>query len=159
MEIKRVEKKRRCKQCGNVWTHRFVLAGIPRCPNCYGTEYDNVEYINSKGEVIGSYRKSLVYTPPKVDNGCPVSNDYSGRAVGCNECGFSKCIEDLEDTDKSNIRQWRQILKAYEMADKKISPLQISRRLGVSRYLVNEWLAKRDFYEWFLRRPVIVGGK
>jgi hypothetical protein len=97
-----------------------------------------------------------VYTPPFVDHkGCEIANDYLGRQCRClDSCPFARCVLELSEVDMDGIRKWRSLLKVYELAGRNMSNLKISRAVGVSRHRIAEWLAKRDFYEWFLRRPI-----
>jgi hypothetical protein len=138
---------------------------IPRCPKCWGYEYECVEYIDRRGRVIKyrpkPHRESEDFIPCwHEDIGCEFATDFQGSQSKCECCPFPKCVEDKGITwaERDYLKQWRMMIKAYDLADEGLSPLEISRETGVSKYMIGEWLKRRDFFELFIRQPIMAGG-
>jgi hypothetical protein len=166
MKTAKPEIRRRCKKCGHIYWYSFQIRGIPRCPECWGYEYKCVEYIDTRGRIIKDYQP---YKEPEdfipcfcyKDKGCVLATDFLGEQSYCTKnCPFFKCVDDKEITytEREYLKQWRDIIRVYELADEGLKPIAISHKVGVSKYLVEEWLKRRDFLEAFIRQPVMAGG-
>lgn len=164
MSTGKPEIRRRCKECGHIYWYSFQIRGIPRCPKCWGYEYKCIEYLDIRGRVIKDYQpyKAMEDAIPCFgykDNGCELATDFLGRQSRCEYCPFLRCIDDDEITyaEREYLRQWRNMIRVYGLADEGLKPITISHKVGVSRYLIDEWLKRRDFFEPFLKQPVMVG--
>lgn len=164
MSTGKPEIRRRCKKCGHVYWYSFQIRGIPRCPECWGNEYKCVEYIDIRGRVIKNYQP---YKEPEdfipcfcyKDEGCEIATDFLGEQSKCTEnCPYPKCLDELTYGDRIYLQQWRMMIRVYELSDKGFKPMGISHKTGMTRYLVGEWLKRRDFFELFLKQPVMTGG-
>lgn len=165
MNTTKPEIRRRCRKCGHIYRYHFSILAIPRCPKCWGNEYECVEYIDRRGRIVKGYQpyKEPVDIIPCLgykDMGCEFASDFIGSQSKCEECPFFKCVDDKEITwaERDYLKQWRIMIKVYGLADEGLNPLEISHKTGASKYLVGEWLNRRDFFEPFLRQPVMAGG-
>lgn len=164
MNTTKPEIRRRCRKCGYVYRYHFSILGIPRCPKCWGYEYTCVEYIDKKGRAIKyepkPHRESKDFIPCwHEDVGCEIATDFIGKQSKCTEnCPFiPKCLYELTYGDRIYLQQWRMMIRVYELTDKGLKPAGVARKTGLSRYLIGEWLNGRDFFEPFIRRPVMAG--
>ena len=163
MTAPKPEIRRHCKKCGNIYRYSFQVAGIPRCPKCWGYEYGNVEYLDGRGKIIKNYhpsRESSAEFVPCVaipDRGCKIATDFLGKQSECRDCPFPECLDSLPFCERDSIRQWRVMIQVYQLKDEGLQTASIIRKSGVSRYLIDEWIKKRDFFEPFIKQPEMVG--
>lgn len=161
MNTTKPEVHRHCKNCGHVYRYAFQIGAIPRCPKCWGYEYTCVEYVDSKGKVIDykPYKTAgIIPCLDRVDKGCEIATDFLNEQSKCTACPFTpKCVDDLAFIEKEYLKQWRMLLRVYKLADDGFGILRISKKTGLTRYLIGEWLNQRDFFEPFIKKPEIAG--
>lgn len=164
MKERTPEFRRRCKRCKLVYHYAFHFAGIPRCPRCWGYEFECIEYIDSKGNVIDCEPYKPIAEPiPCIglkDKGCDIATDFLGRKSKCTDnCPYQKCLDELPFNDREYIKQWRMMLRVYKLTDKGLCILRITRSTGLAREVISEWLERRDYFESFIKQPVTAGNR
>jgi hypothetical protein len=157
----RRDTEKRCLWCGAVYSECDRIFGIPKCPRCFRGE--KFIYIDKQGNPKPDYEPHTTngdWIPTFEDIGCEFATDFVGSQSRCVYCPFPKCVDDKEITqaERDYLKQWRIMIQVYDLADGGLKPIVISHKTGVSKYLIGEWLKRRDFFEPFIRQPVMAGG-
>ena len=93
-----------------------------------------------------------MYIENNQDSGCKAATDFllklgKNTPSKCMECPFVECIDDLDASDRNNLKRHESLKKVYMLIDEGKSAYSISHTLGVPQTTINRWLANRRTYE------------